>query len=141
MNTNLNFSIPVALVFQLEVYYKVDRLLIGLTAHQIGTTDRWYSNKTSMAFKMCGKISILPEILAIPHTIFEEGKSQIDFSSSFFRVCLDILLVLVCLKMFLWPSLPVDPDFFKLMSSSTVVKVAMCQNNMKGLLLVTAPKT
>ena len=37
-----------ALVFQLEVYYKLDRLLTGLTAQQIGTTARWYSNKTSL---------------------------------------------------------------------------------------------
>ena len=36
------------LVFQLEVYYKVDRLLTGLPAQQKGTTARWYSNKTSL---------------------------------------------------------------------------------------------
>ena len=36
------------LVFQLEVYYMVDRLLTGLTAQQRGTTARWYSNKTSL---------------------------------------------------------------------------------------------
>ena len=35
------------LVFQFEVYYKVDRLLTGLTAQQKGTTAQWYSNKTS----------------------------------------------------------------------------------------------
>ena len=33
------------LVFQLEVFYKVERLLTGLTAQQKGTTDQWYSNK------------------------------------------------------------------------------------------------
>ena len=48
MNSTLNFGIPPVLVFQLEVYYKVDRLLIGLTAQQKGTTARWYSNKTSL---------------------------------------------------------------------------------------------
>ena len=48
MNSTLNFGIPPILVFQLEVYYKVDRLLIGLTAQQKGTTARWYSNKTSL---------------------------------------------------------------------------------------------
>ena len=48
MNSTLNFEIPPVLVFQLEVYYKVDRLLIGLTAQQKGTTARWYSNKTSL---------------------------------------------------------------------------------------------
>ena len=44
--STLNFGIPPALVFQLEVYYKLDRLLTGLTAQQIGTTARWHSNKT-----------------------------------------------------------------------------------------------
>ena len=33
---------------QREVYYKVDRLLTGLTAQPKGTTARWYSNKTSL---------------------------------------------------------------------------------------------
>ena len=33
------------LVFQLKVYYKVDRLL---KAQQIGITARWYSNKTPL---------------------------------------------------------------------------------------------
>ena len=36
------------MVFQFEVYYKVDRLLTGLTAQKKGTTTRWYSNKTSL---------------------------------------------------------------------------------------------
>ena len=36
------------LVSQSEVYYKVDRLLAGLTSQQIGTTARWYSNKTPL---------------------------------------------------------------------------------------------
>ena len=48
LNSTLNFGIPAVLVFQLEVYYKVDRLLTGLTAQQKGTTARWYSNKTSL---------------------------------------------------------------------------------------------
>ena len=39
------------LVFQLEVFYKVDRLLTGLTAQEKETTARWYSNKTSLFFK------------------------------------------------------------------------------------------
>ena len=43
-----SFGIPTVFVFQLEVYYKVDRLLTGLTAQQKGTTARWYSNKTSL---------------------------------------------------------------------------------------------
>ena len=32
LNTTLNFKIPAALVFQLEGFYKVGRLLTGLTA-------------------------------------------------------------------------------------------------------------
>ena len=48
LNSTLNFGIPPVLVFQLEVYYKVDRLLTGLTAQPKGTTARWYSNKTSL---------------------------------------------------------------------------------------------
>ena len=45
-NSTLNFGIPPVLVVQVEVYYKLERLLTGLTAQQIGTTARWYSNKT-----------------------------------------------------------------------------------------------
>ena len=48
LNSTLYFGKPTVLVFQLEVYYKVDRLLTGLTAQQKGTTARWYSNKTSL---------------------------------------------------------------------------------------------
>ena len=48
LNSTLNFGIPPVLVFQLEVSYKVDRLLPGLTAQQKETTARWYSNKTSL---------------------------------------------------------------------------------------------
>ena len=38
LNSTLNFGIPPVLVFQLEGYYEVDRLLNGLTAQQKGTT-------------------------------------------------------------------------------------------------------
>ena len=38
LNSTLNFGILTVLVFQLEVSYKVDRLLTGLTARQKGTT-------------------------------------------------------------------------------------------------------
>jgi len=48
LNSTLNFGIPPVMVFQLEVYYQVDRLLTGLTAQQKGTTAQWYSNKTSL---------------------------------------------------------------------------------------------
>ena len=46
LNSTINFGISPELVFQLEVYYKVDRYLTSLTAQQNGTTSRWYSNKT-----------------------------------------------------------------------------------------------
>ena len=49
LNSTLNFGIPPVLLFQLEVYYKVDRLLTGLTAQQKGTNARWYSNKTYLS--------------------------------------------------------------------------------------------
>ena len=45
---HLKFWILPVLVSQLEVYYKVDRLPTGLTAQQIGTTARWYLNKTPL---------------------------------------------------------------------------------------------
>ena len=48
LNYTLNFGIPPVLVFQLEVYYKLDRLLTGLTVQQKGTTARRYSNKISL---------------------------------------------------------------------------------------------
>ena len=48
LNSTLNFEIPPVLIFQIEVYYDVDRLLTGLTAQQKGATARWYSNKTSL---------------------------------------------------------------------------------------------
>ena len=34
LNSTLNFGIPPVFVFQLEVYYEVDRLLTGLTAQK-----------------------------------------------------------------------------------------------------------
>ena len=48
LNSTSNYGIPPVLVIQLEVYYKVDRLLTGLTAQQKGTIARWNSNKTSL---------------------------------------------------------------------------------------------
>ena len=50
LNSTFNFGIPSVLVFQLEVYYKVDRLLTAVTSQQKGTTAQWYSNKTSLDF-------------------------------------------------------------------------------------------
>ena len=43
LNSTLNSGIPPVLIFQLENYYKVDRLLTGPTAQQKGTTAQWYS--------------------------------------------------------------------------------------------------
>ena len=51
LNSTLNFEIPLVLVFQLEVYNKVVRLLTGLTAQQKGKIAQWYSNKTSLSSK------------------------------------------------------------------------------------------
>ena len=51
LNSTLNFGILPALVFKLEVYYKVDRLLTCLTAQPKGTIAQWYSNKTSLILK------------------------------------------------------------------------------------------
>ena len=48
LNSTWNFEIPPVLVFQLEIYYKLDRLLTGINAQWKGTTARWYSNKTSL---------------------------------------------------------------------------------------------
>ena len=53
LNYTLNFGILPELVFQLEVYYEVDRLLTGLTAQLKETTARWYSNKTSLSQFNC----------------------------------------------------------------------------------------
>ena len=41
LNSALNFGIPTLLVYQLEVYYKVDRLQTGQTAQQKESTDQW----------------------------------------------------------------------------------------------------
>ena len=38
LNSTINFGILPELVFQIDVYFKVDRLLTGLTAQQKGTT-------------------------------------------------------------------------------------------------------
>ena len=48
LNSTIIFGIPPVLVFQLEVYYKVDRLLTGLTAQEKGTPAQWYTNETSL---------------------------------------------------------------------------------------------
>ena len=68
LNSTLNFGIPLVLVFQLEVYYKVDRLLTGLTAHQKGTTARWYSNKTSLVFKVFWRLPYVGKFITFNST-------------------------------------------------------------------------
>ena len=55
LNSTLNFGLPQVLIFKLEVYYRVDRLLFGLTAQQKGTTTQWDSNKTSLFVGVGGK--------------------------------------------------------------------------------------
>ena len=54
---------PLVLVFRSEVYYKVDRLLCGLTTQQKGTSARWYSNKTSLLRDVVLSISIPTKML------------------------------------------------------------------------------
>ena len=60
LNSTLNFGIPPVLMFKLEVYYKVDRLLTGPTAQQNGTNARWYSNKTSTNYLKSKHCNALP---------------------------------------------------------------------------------
>ena len=64
LNSTLIFGIPPVLIFQLEVYYMVDRLLTGLIAQQKGTTARWYSNKTSLSVVYL-KVATKPPTLLI----------------------------------------------------------------------------
>ena len=64
LNSTLNFGILPVLVFQLEVYYKVDRLLTGLPAQRKGTTARWYSNKTSLLLLGNGT-TCLPNVIYV----------------------------------------------------------------------------
>ena len=73
LNSNLNFGIPLSLVFQLEVYCKVDRLLTGPTAQQNGTTALWYSNKTSLyLWKICHEVSFVYYILST--AVYKDAK-------------------------------------------------------------------
>ena len=56
LNSSLNFGILPVLIFQLEVYWMVDRLLTGLAAQQKGTSAWWYSNKTSRSIVLIPKL-------------------------------------------------------------------------------------
>ena len=57
------------MVFQLEVYFEVDRLLNGLTVQQKGTTARWYSNKTSQCMFYLSTIEQLDQLeVCLPHS-------------------------------------------------------------------------
>ena len=51
------------LVFQLEVYYKIDRLLTGLPNQQRWTTAQWYSNKTPLSMIWSLKINFICPVL------------------------------------------------------------------------------
>ena len=59
-----------------EVYYKVDRLLTGINAQQIGATARWYSNKTPLS--PLGK----NDIDFLIHTSLEGGMEE-NFKTDF----------------------------------------------------------
>ena len=50
LNSTLYFGIPLVLVFQLEVDYKVDRLLTSPTAQQSVTAAQWDSNNAPLLF-------------------------------------------------------------------------------------------
>ena len=59
LNSTLNFGTPPLMVFQLEVYNKVDRVLTGLTAQQKGRKAQWYSNTTSLYIHSTGDEGII----------------------------------------------------------------------------------
>ena len=71
LNSTLNFGIPSVLVFQFEFYYKVDRLLTGLTAQQKGTTARWYLDKTSLCIFKFTTIIKINQIFLNQNFIFD----------------------------------------------------------------------
>ena len=75
LNSTLNFGIPPILIFQLEVYYyKVDRILTGLTAKPKGTTARWYSNKTSLVvFVLDNALKGKPKIVKPKFYVINKG--------------------------------------------------------------------
>ena len=56
---------PLILEFQLEVCFKVYRLLIGLTAQQKGTTSRWFSNKTTLVLAVSSLSRYIGYFLAL----------------------------------------------------------------------------
>ena len=81
LNSTLNFGIPPVLVFQLEVYYKVDRLLTGLTAQPKGTTARWYSNKTSLVL-FIGLEVIITDWMHLSISIKQSMNLGVDYHKS-----------------------------------------------------------
>ena len=84
LNSTLNFGIPQVLVFQLEVYYKVDRLLTGLTAQQRGTTAPWYSNKTSLEFRyFAGLYKIFPNVTRYARPVWKRFTGKQDCLDTF----------------------------------------------------------
>ena len=67
MNSTLNFGIPTVLVFQLEVYYKVDRLLTGLTAQLLDGIQikHLYISKLMLSINLILILWILNETISI----------------------------------------------------------------------------
>ena len=86
LNSTLNFGIPSVLVFQLEVYFKLDRLLTGLTAQQKGTNAWWYSNKTSLPQK---KLVIF---FVVDNHCWIEGNSWSNFYLYIYHEQLQLML-------------------------------------------------
>ena len=85
LNSTLNFGIPPVFVFQLEVYYMVDRPLTGVTAQQKGTTARWYSNKTTLLYVKWDVI-ILPEHITIADLLFNLRKPHTIGMVNFMKI-------------------------------------------------------
>ena len=103
------------LVFQLEVYNKVDKLLTGLTSQQKWTTAPWYSNKTSL-FKALwiGKVD--------QKTLLELFSWKTTSHKDHFEVCLHNSLIvdfyLVLLGCGLpWKLLQLSPDHNQFLKS------------------------
>ena len=67
------------MVFQLEVYYEVDRLLNGLTAQQKATTARWHSNKTSLIMLKTLLFVVVLVTQMVRDVLFENNQAVVPF--------------------------------------------------------------
>ena len=99
LNSTLNFEIPPVLVFQLEVYYKVDRLLAGLIAQQKGNylmifkqIKHLYSllNSSLLKQKIMFKALALYFLFTFSFLMSLNSRSNSLFSLFFFKMKLKI---------------------------------------------------